>query len=456
MSTRLFKIQTTSLALVLIASACTGDKTVDSGVVCVDPVASVAEVPTVTLGATVTLDGSGSEICSKYSESAVYTWAIEQVPAGSAVDESSLSDNKSNSASQTSFIPDMTGDYVWTLQVSDSMADSATEYVVVNVVSGDQPPVANCGENLNGTVNESIDMDGSQSYDPEGATLEYYWSLSDTPDCSSLVSDDLYNASGPTSSVVPDCDGIYTVALVVSDSVQYSEPDICYIDVASGNRAPVADAGDGSEYTSCADNPLPLNGWGSYDLDGDDLEYQWSVVSVPEGSAATDSSISDPYAADPSFNWDASGSYMLQLQVTDGTFWSAPDIVSFTIGDESENSYPHANAGESIEVNTDADCETASYVWTCGDCPAETFDLDGSSSYDDDGDDLRFTWSESTGTLSFSNPWGPVTEATIEEQAATYGVDSTMSLEVNLEVADCQLSDNDTISVTYTCTGEAP
>ena len=54
-----------------------------------------------------------------------------------------------------------------------------------------------------------------------------------------------------------------------------------------------------------------------------------------------------------------------------------------------------------------------------GDCLAETFDLDGSSSYDDDGDDLRFTWSESTGTLDFSNPWGPVTEATIEEQAAT-------------------------------------
>ena len=153
---RISRIKTTSLAVLLVTTACTGDKTIDSGVVCVDPVASVAEVATVTLGATVTLDGSASDVCSKYTESAVYTWAIEQVPTGSAVDESSLSDNKSNSASQTSFIPDTTGDYVWTLQVSDSMADSPVEYVVVNVVSGDQPPVADCGENLNGTVSESI------------------------------------------------------------------------------------------------------------------------------------------------------------------------------------------------------------------------------------------------------------------------------------------------------------
>ena len=58
--------------------------------------------------------------------------------------------------------------------------------------------------------------------------------------------------------------------------------------------------------------------------------------------------------------------------------------------------------------------------------------------------------------MSFSNTWGPITEATIEEQVATYGVDSTISLDINLEVADCQATDNDTITVSYTCTGEAP
>ena len=58
--------------------------------------------------------------------------------------------------------------------------------------------------------------------------------------------------------------------------------------------------------------------------------------------------------------------------------------------------------------------------------------------------------------VSFSNAWGPITEATIDEQVASYGVDSTMSLDINLEVADCMASDNDTITVNYTCTGEAP
>jgi hypothetical protein len=147
---------------------------------------------------------------------------------------------------------------------------------------------------------------------------------------------------------------------------------------------------------------------------------------------------------------------LLQLQVFDGEFWSAPDVVSFSIGLEDDNTAPTANAGESIQVNTDADCESSSYVWTCEDCPEETFGMDGSGSYDDDGDDVTYSWSESTGVISFSNPWGPVTDATIAEQVASYDTDYTVSLDVNLEVADCQLSDNDSITVTYTCTGEAP
>jgi hypothetical protein len=456
MLNRLSTIKSPTLLCLVLAMGCIGDKTVDSGVVCEDPVAVASGSATITLGGTVSLDASGSNVCSTYSESATYTWAFEQVPAGSAVDESSLSDNKTNSASASSFIPDMTGDYVLTLMITDSLADSVLDYFVVSVVSGDQPPVADCGDNLSGAVNESLTLDGTGSYDPEGASIEYYWTLSDVPDCSSLDSDDIYNSAGPSPSVVPDCDGIFTVALVVSDSVQYSDPDICYLDIASGNRAPVADAGDGNDYTNCADNPLPLNAWGSYDLDGDDLVYLWSVVSVPEGSTADDTSFTDSSSAEPRFYWDVAGDYMLQLQVHDGEFWSAPDIVSFSIGDSDSNTSPYANAGEDVEVNTDADCETASYVWTCGDCPAETFDLDGSGSYDDDGDDLSFTWSESTGTVSFSNTWGPITEATIEEQVATYGVDSTMTLDINLEVADCQATDNDTITVSYTCTGEAP
>jgi hypothetical protein len=433
-----------------------GDKTVDSGIVCENPFAVVGETSTVILGGTASLDATDSEVCSKYADSATYTWAFDQVPAGSAVDESSLSDNKTNSASISSFIPDMTGDYVLTLGVADSLAESALDYVVVTVVTGDQPPVSDCGENLSGTVEETLTMDGSGSYDPEGAVLEYLWSLSGVPSCSALESDDIYNAAGPAPTVVPDCDGIYTVALVVSDSVQYSEPDICYLDIASGYRAPVADAGDGSDYTNCAENPLPMNGWGSYDLDGDELSYLWSTVSVPDGSTVTDDSISDTASPEPNFSWDEPGEYLLQLQVFDGEFWSAPDVVTFSIGQEDENTAPTANAGGSIDVNTSADCESSGYVWTCEDCPEESFDLDGSGSYDDDGDDVTYSWSESTGVVSFSNAWGPVTDATLGEQAASYDTDYTVSLEVNLEVADCQLSDNDSITVTYTCAGEAP
>ena len=57
---------------------------------------------------------------------------------------------------------------------------------------------------------------------------------------------------------------------------------VCSVDVASSNRIPVADAGS-SQSMGCSNSELPLNGY-VYDLDGDPLTYEWSVVSIPQDS----------------------------------------------------------------------------------------------------------------------------------------------------------------------------
>jgi hypothetical protein len=436
--------------------ACGDEKVVDTATRCDAPVSSAGADVSGTLGALVTLDGSASTFCEKYADQVTFTWTFESVPAGSALDESALSDNRTATAVAPGFAPDAVGDYTLHLVVSDPDATSAEDVVVVHVTSTDNAPIADCGPNVEGKIGEAATLDGSLSNDPEGAELSFSWSLTDVPDCSTRSSSDIFNPGGPTPSVVPDCDGIYTVSLVVSDGVQYSEPDICTINVASSNRPPVADAGESEELGSCADNPISLDAYGSYDLDGDEITYQWTVIEVPSGSASTDTSFSDSTAADPKFTWDIPGSYTFQVQVYDGTDWSSPDIVTYLINEESENHRPSANAGDDVTIEAESDCEASSYVWTCADCEEQQLELDGSASFDPEGDELSYTWNEATGTVIFSSRYSALSSGVIPAQSATYGVATTMSLTVELSVADCQLSDNDTFTVSYSCTGQKP
>ena len=117
-------------------------------------------------------------------------------------------------------------------------------------------------------------------------------------------------------------------------------------------------------------------------VDGDGLQYRWSVLSAPPGSQAV---LSDATLVHATFVVDRPGTYLVQLLVNDGTANSTPDAVTIT----TTNSLPVANAGQAQTV----------FVGT-------TVHLDGSKSSDVDGDALLFTWSftrlpgGSTATLS--------------------------------------------------------
>lgn len=440
-------------AFLLAFPACNGGG--DSGLPYCPPIANAGPDQSVTLGTSVALDGSASGYDANcQTQELLYTWRVDAVPAGSEVDDSYLTENASAAAVATGLTPDVVGSYALALVVCDAQECSPADVVIITVAAGDAAPVANAGPDVTTRAGERVDLDGSASSDPEGAELGYDWTLTEAPSCSTLSVSDVYNGTTAQPSLIPDCEGTYVVSLVVNDGVHYSSPDYAAIFAGSENSAPFADAGEAATVPPCDGATIRLNGFGSYDLDGDPIVWQWSLVSVPKGSKATAANFSDATVGDPTFTWDVVGNYSFLLQVYDGFTWSAPDLVTHTTQEGTANSPPIANAGKDVTMAANGACtDLGSYVFDCEDCDAEDSTLDGSGTYDPDGDILTYQWSETSGDIKIDNPTVAVTRIEGRSLTAEYGVENKRDYTLTLDVADCELTDSDKITVSLTCTG---
>jgi len=309
-------------------AGCGEDPKDDTGVEPVDctPAADAGADQQVTFGDVVALDGAASQPCDGL-EAAVYSWVFDAVPEGSLVDETFLADSGTTTAVVSGFTPDTIGTYVLTLTVEQGELSSGADVVVVEVEAGGGAPVADCGGDLEVDVGTLASLDGSGSSDPDGDSISYAWSLTNTPEGSKAA---LYTADEAETSLVPDVAGAYDVHLVVSDGMLESEPAYCVVTAVADDLPPVADAGEGGTLPPCDEQILQLEGYGSYDPEGEPLTYAWSVLEKPEGSALTDADFDTSYVA-PSVSWDVEGTYGFQLSVNDGAQWSAPDVVVFTV-----------------------------------------------------------------------------------------------------------------------------
>ncbi|WAK01496.1 NHL domain-containing protein [Methylobacter sp. YRD-M1] len=235
--------------------------------------------------------------------------------------------------------------------------------ITVQLLRGNQAPVAHAGADQTLFVGDTSVLDGSASTDSDGDPLSYRWRIAQAP-AGSLA--ELSNSNGIHSGFPVDVYGRYQAELIVNDGFLDSVPDQVIIDTR--NSAPVANAG--ADQSAFVGGMVDLDGGVSHDVDGNTLSYRWSLTEKPAASSAV---LIDDRLQQCRIAIDKPGHYVAQLIVNDGELDSEPDFVAI----DTANSKPIANAG---------DDQNNKIV-------GKTVVLDGSLSSDVDGDPLTYIWS---------------------------------------------------------------
>jgi len=433
----------------LLIVACTGENTNNSteGLT-----AAAGENQQVLLSEEAILDGSSSS--GPQGQQLLFHWSFRAVPELSLLDKASFGPlNSTSSAITASFEPDRAGAYVVSLVISDGSQQSLEDLVVIDVTSDNGLPDADAGADQNGAIDTLVLLDGQNSVDPEDQVLSYEWSLAGQPAESDLSNLNIFDRTSAQASFIPDADGTFVFSLTVADPHDFSEPDFVIISIASDNDAPVANAGSSETMPPCDGQSIALNGLGSYDPDGEALSYTWEISSLPEGSTASADNFDDSTSPTANFEWDVVGDYTFTLQVYDGTFFSAMDIVTITTLDPSANIEPVAFAGNNQSTEVDTTCILSSGSWTCEPCPPIVFAVDGSGSTDDNGDSLSYLWWHPEETAVISDPTLAVTTVSTPSVEAVKDEYTVEQWTLSFATADCSVYDVDTVKLTVSCLG---
>ncbi|AWV90429.1 Ig-like domain-containing protein [Bradymonas sediminis] len=332
--------------------------------------------------------------------------------------------------------------------VTETIEVTVTEPAVV------QPPVADAGADRVVNLGETVTVDASTSSDPDGRALTFTWELTSVPGGSSTLLD---NSTGVQATFDPDTAGDYVVKLTVENDG--GETDTATVTITA-NAAPVAQAANVSQTSfGQAGVTVYLDGAGSTDLEDDaagtPLSYAWVFSADPNGDAAT---MLDPSSPTPSFTPSDSGTYIVDLTVTDSN--GAFDTASVTINVRpvSANNAPVADAGaaQTVDVNT-----------------AVTLDASASTDEETAFGDLEFAWAITTDpsagadTLSDANTAMPtftptvagdyVFEVTVtDSNGATDTASVTVTVEAgNAPVVDAGADASITMGGSHTLAGSA-
>lgn len=198
-----------------------------------------------------------------------------------------------------SFTPDKTGTYVIRLSASDEDLTVVQE-ITVNVVDSLpeekapmqdlRKPTADAGHLRAVPAGNLVRLYGTASKGDFNGAFQYQWNLLTTPEGSQLDSSSLSLADTRNPYFTPDVEGQYELEfnVQVGESTEATAYSRVTLEVTEANLPPVVLADDA---TVQAGKSVSLNGAGTFDPNGDALTYEWSVVSVPEGSQLTDEAI---------------------------------------------------------------------------------------------------------------------------------------------------------------------
>ncbi len=269
-----------------------------------------------------------------------------------------------NDAVASFIAPEEDAELVFKLTVTDSSGLFSSDETIVLVRGGsNRTPIANAGPDQVVRIGSTVYLNGGESYDEDGDILSYEWTQKSGP----FVT--IYENTSPISRFkAPSIDTKMEFSLIVFDGKAYSEPDSVVINVMDIlNNAPVADAGQ--DQTVSPQSVVVLSGLNSRDPDNDPLSFTWYQKSgSPVIISGYNKSIAQFIAP------DEEGEVVIGLIVNDGKTNSEPDEVKIYVRSSANNS-PIANAGEDLVV-----------------FGGSSVTLDGSASYDPDGDLLTYNW----------------------------------------------------------------
>ena len=335
-----------------------------------------------------------------------YLWTLISKP------QNSQSNFTNPYSAQPSFVPDMYGEYRISLIVNNGEKNSETVEMIINI--GNLAPIANAGNNQTVLLGDIISLNGNRSYDPEGNDLTYNWNILSAPQGSNAL---IINQNHPQTTLSANAEGTYLVELIVSDGELTSKSDTVTITII-GNLEPVAIAGENQQvYTG---QLVQLSGNQSYDPEERNLNYLWTMLSKPAGSSAQ---LSSTTAKSPTFIADIQGEYVLTLLVNDGEKNSNTAQVVITAF---SNTPPVADAGNNQQLDAN-----------------KTVQLDGSGSYDPEGNPLTYLW-----TFVTKPEGSSATLSNYAIQNPTFRPDKSGLYTLRLKVSDGISSSTDDVQIT--------
>jgi PA14 domain/PKD domain/Secretion system C-terminal sorting domain len=289
-----------------------------------NPVANAGGDQTITAPmSSVSLNGSASH--DPDGTIATYSWVL--ISGQGSV---TISNANTATPSVTGLVP---GVYVFQLTVTDNSGATNTAQVTVTVnpasTQPNQNPVANAGNNLTITAPvNSVTLNGSSSFDPDGTIQSYLWSEVSGPSNATISN---------TGSVSPTVSGlvvgVYVFQLQVTDNDGATNTDQVTVNVQADvnklNLPPVAIAGPDTTIYLPA-NSYILNGQQSYDPDGTIVSYQWQQINGPNMEASTSMN-----GVQVNLTNMQAGAYQFQLTVTDNQGSTSTAVVKVSVDDAS-------------------------------------------------------------------------------------------------------------------------
>jgi hypothetical protein len=167
--------------------------------------ALAADAGTPTIGAEVALTGAASS--DPESGALSYTWALQSKPANSNVTL------PASTTATLKFTPDVVGNYVVRLRVTDPAGASSEQDLTIAVTN--HMPVAVLDKSaMTVLAGGGVAVSGALSYDEDSDALSYNWTLDSKPSGSTAVLD---KPAVADLAFTPDLPGVYTLLFKVSD-----------------------------------------------------------------------------------------------------------------------------------------------------------------------------------------------------------------------------------------------